>query len=91
MSLSTYLRFDGNCREAFEFYRSVFGGEFSVTQTFAGGPLDTPVPEEIKDRIMHISLPVGSSVMMVSDRGPGFGPPLNGNPLTGSARQRGFD
>ncbi len=76
MSLSTYLTFDGNCREAFEFYRSVFGGEFSVIQTFADVPPDMPVPEEIKDRIMHVSLPVGSSVLMVSDRGPGFGPPL---------------
>ncbi len=47
-----------------------------MIQTFAGGPLDTPVPEEIKDRIMHISLPVGSSVGMGSDRGAGFGPPL---------------
>ena len=28
MALSTYLTFDGNCREAFDFYRSVFGGEF---------------------------------------------------------------
>ena len=62
-----------------------------MIQTFADGPIDTPVPEEIKDEIMHISLPVGSSVGMGSDRGAGFGPPLNGNPLTGSARRRGFD
>ena len=33
MSLNVYLFFDGNCREAFEFYRSVFGGEFKVIQT----------------------------------------------------------
>ena len=91
MSLSAYLTFDGNCREAFEFDRSVFGGEFSVIQTFADGRPDMPVPGEIKDQIMHVSLPVGFSVPMVSDRGPGFGPPLNGNPSTGSARRRGFD
>ena len=76
MSLSTYLTFDGNCREAFEFYRSVFGGEFSVIQTFADVPIDTPVPEKIKDEIMHVSLPVGFSVPMVTEMGPGFGPPL---------------
>ena len=34
MTLNTYLTFTDNCREAFEFYRSVFGGDFSELQTF---------------------------------------------------------
>ncbi len=34
MRTSIHLQFDGNCREAFEFYRSVFGGEFEVMVTF---------------------------------------------------------
>ena len=34
MTLSIYLNFDGDCREAFEFYRSVFGGDFDVINTF---------------------------------------------------------
>ena len=76
MALNTYLTFDGNCREAFEFYRSVFGGEFSVIQTFADGPPDMPLPDEMRDQVMHVSLPVGDSVLMGSDRGPGFGPEL---------------
>ena len=76
MSLSTYLTFDGNCREAFEFYRSVFGGEFQSFQTFADAPPDMPVPEGEKDRVMHVSLPVGSSVLMGSDSATGFGPPV---------------
>ena len=38
MTISTYLNFDGNCREAFEFYRSVFGGEFAIMETFRNGP-----------------------------------------------------
>lgn len=75
MSLSSYLFFDGNCREAFEFYRSVFGGEFSVIETFGSGPPDMGVPEEEKDRIMHVSLPVGSSMLMGSDSCSAFGPP----------------
>ena len=74
MALNTYLTFDGNCREAFEFYRSVFGGDFSVIQTFADGPPDMPGRDELGDRIMHVSLPVGGNVLMGSDRGPGFGP-----------------
>ena len=76
MSLSTYLTFDGNCREAFEFYRSVFGGEFTSLQTFADAPPDMPVPEAEKDRVMHVSLPIGSSVLMGSDSASGFGPPV---------------
>ena len=74
MALNTYLTFDGNCREAFEFYRSVFGGEFSVIQRFADGPPDMPGRDELGDQIMHVSLPVGGNVLMGSDRGPGFGP-----------------
>ena len=76
MSLSTYLTFDGNCRDAFKFYRSVFGGEFTTLQTFADGPPDMQVPEAVQDRIMHGSLPVGTSVLMGSDRVEGFGPPF---------------
>ena len=75
MSLNTYLTFDGNCREAFEFYRSVFGGEFAVIQTFGDGPPDMGVPDDEKDRIMHVSLPVGASVLMGSDSCAAFGPP----------------
>ena len=75
MSLSIYLNFEGNCREAFEFYRSVFGGEFSIVQTFADGPPDMGVPEEAQHLIMHVSYPIGSSVLMGSDTLSGFGPP----------------
>ncbi len=76
MALNTYLTFDGNCREAFELYRSVFGGEFSVLQTFADGPPDMPVAEADKNRVMHVSLPVGSSVLMGSDTTTASEPPL---------------
>ena len=75
MSLSVYLFFDGNCREVFEFYRSVFGGEFAVIQTFGDGPPDMNVPEAEKDRIMHVSLPIGSTVLMGGDSTSAFGPP----------------
>jgi len=67
MSLNIYLTFDGNCREAFEFYRSVFGGDFVVCHTFGDGPPDMEVADVDKDRIMHVSLPTGSSTLMGSD------------------------
>ena len=75
MALSTYLTFDGNCRDAFEFYRSVFGGEYQVFTTFGEGPDDMGVGDDEKDRVMHVSLPVGDSVLMGSDSSPQFGPP----------------
>ena len=67
MTLSAYLNFDGNCREAFEFYRSVFGGEFDIIETFRNAPGDMELPENELDNIMHVSFPVGSSVLMGSD------------------------
>ena len=74
MSLCTYLFFDGDCREAFEFYRSVFGGEFTAFMTFGEGPPEMTVPEAEKDRVMHVCLPIGSGMLMGSDHVSAFGP-----------------
>ena len=79
MALNTYLNFEDNCREAFEFYRSIFGGEFAFISTFREGPeemKEMQIPEEHLDRIMHVSLPIGSSVLMGSDSTSAFSPPL---------------
>ncbi len=75
MTLSIYLNFNGNCREAFEFYRSAFGSDFIHISTFSEGPDDMPVSDEEKDRVMHVSLPVGDSVLMGSDTSLSFSPP----------------
>lgn len=75
MSLNVYLFFDGNCREAFEFYRSAFGGEFARIQTFAEAPPGMNVPEAEKDRIMHVALHIGANALIGSDRSPAAGPP----------------
>lgn len=90
MSLSTYLTFDGNCRDAFEFYRSVFGGDFHVLSTFADGPADVEVAESEKNKVMHVSLPIGDSVLMGSDNS-SYGPALqvgNNFSLSASAESR---
>ncbi|GJL95795.1 MAG: VOC family protein [Hyphococcus sp.] len=80
MTLSTYLFFDGQCAEAFDFYKSVFGGEFTVIQTFADGPPEMGVPDAEKEKIMHVSLPVGEAVLMGSDTVSHQGePPKPGN------------
>jgi len=76
-TINPYLTFKGNCEEAFEFYRSVFGGEFATVMRM-GDATGMPVPEEAKNKIMHIALPIGdSAVLMGSDSGEGFGPPVN--------------
>ncbi len=76
MDLNAYLHFDDNCREAFEFYRSVFGGDFAFIATFAEGPAAMPtLPEHERGRIMRVSLPVGGGVLMGSDTCSAFGPP----------------
>ncbi len=74
--MNIYLNFDGNCREVFEFYRDVFGQDFDTLQTFADGPDDMGVPEDAKNRIMHVSLPVGGAMLMGSDTFPGNPDPL---------------
>ena len=70
-TVNTYLTFKGNCEEAFQFYKSVFGGEFSYVGKFGdmpAGECGSSVPEEEKDNIMHISLPISKeTVLMGSD------------------------
>lgn len=75
MKLNTYLYFDGRCAEAFDFYQSVFGGEFTVMQTFGDGPPGMGVPDADESRIMHVSLPIGGDVLMGSDTVSNFGEP----------------
>ena len=77
MTLNTYLHFNGDCREAFEFYRSIFGGDFEIVQTFGDGPPDMGIPDAEKNNIMHVSLSVGASMLMGSDVPSAFGPPPN--------------
>ena len=76
MSLTIYLHFNGNCREVFEFYRSIFGGDFDLMETFRNGPGDMGMPEEELDQVMHVSYPIGSSVLMGSDVPAQFAPPV---------------
>lgn len=72
-TVNLYLTFDGNCKEAFDFYRSIFGGEFAYSGTFAEMPPMEgmpPMSDEFKDRIMHISLPISEeTTLMGSDTG----------------------
>lgn len=66
-SLNPYLNFNGNTEEAFNHYKSVFGGEFAMLMRFGETPGCEDMPETEKDGIMHIALPFGSNVIMGTD------------------------
>ena len=69
MKLNSYLNFAGNAEEAFRFYKSVFGGEFSSVVRFKDLPIPgVKIPKEDEAKIMHIALPIGpSDILMASD------------------------
>lgn len=72
-SVNVYLTFNGNCEDAFNFYRSVFGGEFPYIGRFNEMPPQEgmpPMDDEMGKRIMHVSLPIGNgTTIMGSDTG----------------------
>ena len=61
------LMFDGQTEEAFNFYRSVFGGEFSNLQRMSDLPTPMDMPESEKSKILHMALPIGETVLMGMD------------------------
>jgi PhnB protein len=66
-SINPYLNFAGDTEEAFNFYKSVFGGEFFMVQRYSNTPDADKLPQGLKDKIMHISLPIGNNILMASD------------------------
>lgn len=73
---NTYLTFNGNCEEAFSLYKSIFGGKFDYIGRFGEMPENEEykVPEKDKNNIMHVSLPIGTSILMGSDCGGEWAP-----------------
>lgn len=67
MQVQLYLSFDGNCEEAFNFYKSVFDSDFSHIERY-GDLLEKNKIKNITDRkILHISLPIGDTELIGSD------------------------
>jgi PhnB protein len=67
VKMNIYLNFMDNTEEAFNFYRSVFGGEFTMVQRFKDTPEASKVSAADQEKLMHIALPVGSNLLMGSD------------------------
>ena len=76
-TINIYLTFNGNCEEAFNFYKSVFNKEFGGVNRFSEMPPAEGmpgIPDSEKDKIMHISMPISAeTVLMGSDSSEVFG------------------
>ena len=64
--LNPHMNFNGNAEEAFTFYKSVFGGEFTKIIRFKDLE-GFPVSEKEADKVMHIELPIGPTALMAND------------------------
>jgi len=75
-TINPYLTFNGSCEEAFNFYKSIFGGDFPYVGRFKDMPPspEFEITEADMERIMHISLPISKeTILMGSDSSVAFG------------------
>ncbi|MDD2769578.1 MAG: VOC family protein [Methylococcus sp.] len=69
MQIQPYLFFDGRCDEAIEFYRSTLGAEVTMLLRFKDSP-EPPqcaLPADAEDKVMHASLRIGETTLLVAD------------------------
>ncbi|MDB5055524.1 MAG: glyoxalase [Bacilli bacterium] len=92
MAVDVYLNFNGNTREAVEFYAQVFGTDKPQIMTFGETPPDPkfPLPEEAKNLVMHARLNIRGSNVMFSDVFPGM-PFVAGNNISLSISSKNID
>jgi PhnB protein len=66
--INPYIVFNGNAEEAFQFYKSVFGGEFAMVKRFSEmATAEFPVVPQEANKIAHIALPIGKNILMAND------------------------
>ncbi len=79
-AINTWINFNGNAEEAFTFYKSVFGGEFTKITRFKDLASDEfPVPENEANKLMMIALPIGKHNVLIANDVPEFMGPVNEN------------
>ena len=80
MAINPWINFNGNAEEAFNFYKSVFGGEFSKIVRFKDlASADFQVPEAEAEKIMTIALPLGKNNVLLGNDVPSFMGTVNEN------------
>ena len=76
MKILPYLNFDGTAEEAMTFYAAALGGTLTEVFRFGAMPGDTPLDDDLKNRVMHVGLELADGAMiMASDTFPGMSPP----------------
>jgi PhnB protein len=66
--INPHINFNGNAEEAFNFYKSVFGGEFTMIIRFKDmSSPEVPISENEANKVMHIALPIGKNTLMGND------------------------
>jgi PhnB protein len=74
-TINPYINFNGDAEEAFNFYKSVFGGEFGSVVRFKDiESSEFPVPENEANKIMRIVLPIGGNTLIANDVPESMGP-----------------
>jgi PhnB protein len=72
-TINPWINFNGNAEEAFTFYKSVFGGEFSKIIRFKDlAGMEFQIPENEVNKIMHIALPIGKYNVLIGNDVPEF-------------------
>lgn len=65
-----YLLFNGNCENAFDFYKSIFGGEILHKVKYKDVPGEVEIPKSYENKIAYVSLPIGREIILMgSDSG----------------------
>jgi PhnB protein len=82
-ALNPYFNFNGNAEEAFDFYKSVFGGEYQMLMRYKDVPPEHQMGESDGEKIMHIAFPIGPhTILMGSDWPQAYGKPIEGTNIT---------
>ncbi len=78
MHFVPYLNFNGNCREAFEFYEKTLGGRIESLMTFGESPMASQTPADQHHLVLHATIQVGNATLMASDAPPQHYEPASG-------------
>ncbi|MBS1190482.1 MAG: glyoxalase/bleomycin resistance protein/dioxygenase [Rhodocyclaceae bacterium] len=68
MKVVTHLVFPGNCQAALQFYESVLGARIRQLFPYRGSPMESMVPAQMKDKVLHAVLEIGDNILMATDR-----------------------
>ena len=70
MDVIPYLHFNGNCAEAFAHYGKLMGGKVIMVSKYSDSPMANDMPAEMRDKIIHIHMQIGNTVLLGSDAPP---------------------